>query len=161
MFQLKPTYKVVKAYYGEIQDVVELGYRSEGAVSPAFAALLRHCAKPFHWTLVEQYRMERGGRAIRVDGALMDAFKLVHGVWEAKDTEDDLEKEVQRKFEVGYPKDNILFQAPDRAMIWQNGQEVFDEDISDPAHLIEALNVFFAYQPPAYTASTPSPGTRP
>ena len=147
---LKPTYKVVKAYYGEIHDVVQLGYRSEGAVSPAFAALLRRCAKQSYWTLVEQYSMRRGGRIIRVDGALVDPFKLVHGVWEAKDTDDDLEKEIKRKFEAGYPNDNILFQAPDRAIIWQNGQEVFDEDISNSDYLIEALNVFFGYQPPAF-----------
>ncbi len=148
--KLKPTYKVVQAYYTEIRNLAQLSLVSEGAVSPAFAALLRTCAKQFDWTLAEQFSLKRGERTIRVDGALVDAFKLVHGVWEAKDTDDDLEKEVEKKFSAGYPKENILFQAPDRAIIYQDGGAVFDEDITQPERLVQALNVFFAYQPPEY-----------
>jgi predicted helicase len=55
-----------------------------------------------------------------VDGALVDNFKLPHGYWEAKDTKDDLDREIQKKFDTGYPKDNILFQAPHRAIIYNN-----------------------------------------
>jgi hypothetical protein len=28
--------------------------------------------------------------------------------WEAKDEEDDLEKEIEKKFRKGYPQDNII-----------------------------------------------------
>ena len=87
---------------------------------------------------------------LRVDGALLDIFKLPHGYWEAKDTKDDLEKEIQKKFDAGYPKDNILFQAPHRAIIYQDGRPYFNEDISRPEALIEALQNFFAYQPPHF-----------
>ena len=48
-------------------------------------------------------------RRIVVDGALMDNFRLTHGYWEAKDADDDLPVEVVRKFERGYPRDNIPF----------------------------------------------------
>lgn len=119
-------------------------------VSPAFAALLRHCAHQLGWMLLEQHSVKRNGRPIRVDGALVDAFKLPHGYWEAKDSSDDLYKEIKKKFAAGYPKDNILFQAPDRIIIWQDARQVFDEDISPPERLIEGLTLFFAYQPPAY-----------
>ena len=47
-----------------------------------------------------------------------DEFKLPHGYWEAKDSADDLPREVKRKFEQGYPRSNILFQAPERIIIW-------------------------------------------
>ncbi len=80
----------------------------------------------------------------------MDGFKLVHGYWEAKDSSDDLDKEIKKKFAVGYPKDNILFQAPNRIVIWQDSRQVFDGTIAQPERLIEALKTFFAYQPPAY-----------
>jgi hypothetical protein len=40
---------------------------------------------------------------VRVDGALVNAFRLAHGYWEAKDEQDDLEKKVKKKFAVGYP----------------------------------------------------------
>ena len=100
--------------------------------------------------LLEQHSVKRNGHPIRVDGALVDAFKLPHGYWEAKDSGDDLEKEIKKKFAAGYPKDNILFQAPDRIIIWQDARQVFDEDITQPERLIQALAFFFAYQPPAY-----------
>jgi len=147
---LKPTHKAIQKYYEAIRNLSALGTSHEGAVSPAFAALLRHCAHQFDWTLLEEYSVKRNGHPIRVDGALVDAFKLVHGYWEAKDTSDDLEKEIKKKFAAGYPKDNILFQAPYRIIIWQDARQVFDKDITQPERLIEALKAFFAYQPPAY-----------
>lgn len=67
--QLKPAYKVVKAYYDELHNLQQLSLFIEGAVSPAFAALPRHCAGQFAWTLAEQFTIKRKGRSIRVDGA--------------------------------------------------------------------------------------------
>jgi hypothetical protein len=55
-----------------------------------------------------------------VDGALLDNFRLTHGFWEAKDIRDDLPKEARKKFALGYPRDNILFQTPRRALLFQN-----------------------------------------
>jgi len=147
---LKPNHKAVKDYYDALSNLATLGASNEGAVSPSFAALLRHCARQFDWTLLEQHSIKRNGHSLRLDGALVDAFKLPHGYWEAKDTSDDLEKEIKKKFAAGYPKDNILFQAPDRIIIWQDAREVFNEDITQPERLIEGLAIFFGYQPPAY-----------
>ncbi len=149
---LKPTHKVIKSYYSAITNLTQLDLLSEGAVAPAFAALLRHCAHQVQWTLAEQFAIKREQKTIRVDGALLDAFKLPHGVWEAKDTADDLEKEIAKKFRTGYPKDNILFQAPDRIILYQNGQEIFNTSIDKPEKLVEALQAFFSWQPPAYEA---------
>ncbi len=59
-------------------------------------------------------------------------IRLPHGYREAKDTADDLEKEIQKKFQAGYPKNNILFQAPHRAIIYQDGREYFNQDITQP-----------------------------
>jgi predicted helicase len=147
---LKPTHKAVKDYYDALSNLATLGASNEGAVSPSFAALLRHCARQFGWTLLEQHSIKRNGHPLRLDGALVDAFNLPHGYWEAKDSDDDLGKEVKKKFAAGYPKDNILFQAPDRIIIWQDARLVFDEGITQPERLIQALAFFFAYQPPAY-----------
>jgi predicted helicase len=148
--QLKTAHKAVKAYFDELQAVAHLDFYDEGAVSPAFAELLRHCGRQSRLTLVEKYPLARGGRNLRVDGALVDAFKIPHGYWEAKDTKDDLEKEIQKKFDAGYPKDNILFQAPHRAIIYQDGREYFNQDISQPEQLVAALKTFFSYQPPHF-----------
>lgn len=148
--QLKPSYKVVQGYYDEIRQLGNLNLFHEGAVSPSFASLLRYCARQFNWTLAEQYHMKPHGKPIIVDGALLDQFKLLHGVWEAKDSQDDLDREVKKKFRAGYPKDNVLFQAPEQIIIWQNNKEIINEDISKPEYLVEALRLFFKYQPPQF-----------
>ena len=90
-------------------------------------------------------------RRIVVDGALMDNFRLTHGYWEAKDADDDLPTEVVRKFERGYPRDNILFQEPHRAILWQNERQTLDADLTDPTELIGTLETFFSHRPPEYT----------
>lgn len=145
---LKPAHKAVQAYYEELHTLGHLNFYAEGAVSPAFAALLRHCAKQCGLTLVEQYTLKKSGAALRLDGALVDGYTLPHGYWEAKDTADDLDKEIAKKFAAGYPQDNILFQAPHRAVLYQHGREFYQADITQPDNLIEALKLFFAYQPP-------------
>ncbi|MBN1219459.1 MAG: N-6 DNA methylase [Anaerolineae bacterium] len=148
---LKASHKAVQAYYREIKQKQQLSFLHEGAVAPHFSKLLQYCGKQFQWTLIEQYPLPRQGRhPLKADGALLDEFKLIHGLWEAKDTQDDLPVEVKKKFQAGYPKDNILFQAPDRAMLYQNGNLVLDADISQPANLIDILKLFFEYQPPEY-----------
>ena len=86
-----------------------------------------------------------------VDGVLIDDFQLPHGYWEAKDIHDDLSAEVLRKFEQGYPRDNILFQTPQRAILWQNDRQILDADLNDPIQLIEALETFFSHRPQEYT----------
>jgi hypothetical protein len=41
-----------------------------------------------------------------------------HGHWEAEDSAADLDKEIKHKFAIGYPKQNILFCQPDRAVLY-------------------------------------------
>ncbi len=146
---LKPTHKPVKAYYAELSQFERLGATHEGAVRSAFQSLLQGCARQFDWTLVPEHSMTGvQNRRIVVDGALMDDFRLTHGYWEAKDEDDDLPAEVVRKFERGYPRDNILFQEPHRAILWQNERQTLDADLTDPTELIGTLETFFSHRPP-------------
>ena len=145
---LKPTHKPVKAYYESLGQFDRLGVTHETAVRSAFQSLLESCGKQFGWTLVPEHPMALNrNKRIVVDGALIDDFRLAHGYWEAKDVHDDLPTEVQRKFEVGYPTDNILFQTPQRAILWQDDRRVLDADLTDPKQLIETLQTFFAHRP--------------
>ena len=72
---------------------------------------------------------------------------MICGFWEAKDIRDDLEAEVKLKFQAGYPDDNIIFQTPERAILWQSGRQVLDADLTDKLQLIEVLQAFFSYVP--------------
>ena len=151
---LKPTHKIIKDYYNALDQFDRLGVAHEGAVRSAFQSLLQGCIRKLKlkWTLVPEHTMMGNqNRRIVVDGALMDNFRLMHGYWEAKDIHDDLLSEVERKFERGYPCDNILFQTPHRAILWQNNQPMLDADLRDRTQLIGTLKTFFSHRPPEYT----------
>ncbi len=156
---LKPTHKPVKAYYESLQRFESIGVSHETAVRSAFQSLLEYCGKQFNWILVPEHSMTpliRGARGVKnkrivVDGALIDNFQLPHGYWEAKDIHDDLPAEVLHKFATGYPRDNILFQTPHRAILWQNNQRTLDADLTDPTQLIHTLETFCSHRPQEYT----------
>ncbi len=149
---LKPTHKPIKAYYAALKQFDRLGVTHETAVRSAFQSLLEYCGRQFNLTLVPEHSVTvNRNRRIVVDGVLIDDFQLPHGYWEAKDIHDDLPAEVLRKFEKGYPRDNILFQTPQRAVLWQNNQQTLDADLTDPTQLIEVLEAFFSYRPREYT----------
>ncbi len=160
---LKPTHKPIREYYAALERFDRLGVSHESAAPAAFQALLEHCARQCAWTLAPEHAIApfsrrgasntaRGNKRIIVDGALIDDFQLTHGIWEAKDIHDDLLTAARRKFEAGYPHDNILFQTPQRAILWQNGRQVLDADLSGPAQLIGILEAFFGYRPQEYAA---------
>ena len=150
---LKSTHKPIRDYYAALDQFARLDVTHETAVRAAFQTLLGHCARQCRWTLVPEFGVSTGrGRRIVVDGALVDDFRLTHGCWEAKDIHDDLPAEVERKFAAGYPRDNILFQTPRRAMLWQNGRLALDADLTDAGQLIETLQMFFGYRPQEYAA---------
>jgi predicted helicase len=150
---LKPTHKPVAAYYNALTQFEKLGVKHEGAVRSAFQTLLEHCARQAGRTLIPEYQLKRkGGKPIEPDGAIVDSLSQVlrYGLWEAKDTDDDLEKEIKAKFKVGYPRDNILFQEPRRAILYQNGERFFDADLTKADQLVHILDLFFAWRPPAF-----------
>ena len=111
---LKPTHKAVTAYYDSLAKFEKIGIKHETAVRSAFQELLDSCARQFGWKLVPEYRIKRKGQVdASADGAIFTCVgnipTLVRGLWEAKDSDDDLDKEIKLKFKIGYPKQNILF----------------------------------------------------
>ena len=143
---IKPTHKPIRDYYEALEQYDQLDITHEGAVSNPFAFLLATCAKKIKGTLEPQHTMRSPkGNRIVIDGAIRDEYGLPIAYWEAKDMDDDLPKAIQEKRNSGYPFDNILFQNPERAILYQNEEEVLDTDITDPANLVEALQRLFSY----------------
>src|SRR5437870_2339610 len=145
---LKPTHATVKAYYAALNQFGQLHFDNEAQVSDAFAKLLSDCGRKLHLTFIPQFPIERAKNRVIVDGALLDTFHLAHGYWEAKDGKDDLEREIKAKLDKGYPRDNIIFQAPERAILYQAGARIAEEDISKPDYLVQIVNHFFDYKAP-------------
>ena len=147
---LKPNHKAIRDYYTTLQHYKQHTITHEGAVSAPFDTLLQACAQQVNATLVPQYSMHTvAGNRIVIDGVILDEYGLPFAYWEAKDIDDNLIKAIQEKRDAGYPLDNILFQNPQRIILYQNGQVALDLDITEPARLIAALQYLFSYVPPA------------
>ena len=151
-FALKPTHRAVTGYYTALAQLANVGAKHETAVREAWHNLIETVAGPRHWTLVREYAISRKGAAsLRLDGALLDEYRLVHGCLEAKDDADDLADEMRAKLKLGYPSKNTLFWQPRRALLMQNGKVVLDVAIdTKPEQLVEVLALFFAYVEPAH-----------
>lgn len=147
---LKPAHAAVKAYYDTLHQFGQLYIDHEGAVRSAFQTLLATCGRKAtpKLTLVPEYRIERARASVIVDGAMVDMYHLPYGYWEAKDEQDDLAREVARKLDKGYPRDNIIFQAPERAILYQGNAKIFDDSIVKPEALTYVVNTFFDYKAP-------------
>ncbi len=146
---LKPSHAPVKAYYEALERFGRGNFDNEGNIRGAFERLLEKCAHQFNWTVVPEYQIARKGQhPVRVDAALIDEFNLPRGYWEAKDSKDDLETEIRKKFQVGYPRTNILFQTPAHAILYQDGRIAFDEEITSPEKLVDVLRLLFEYREP-------------
>jgi predicted helicase len=148
-FKLKATHAPVKAYYETLERFGRGKFDNEGNVRRAFEALLEKCARKFDWMVVAEYQIPRTGKSpLRVDAAVLDAFKIPRGYWEAKDEKDELRAEMNKKFAAGYPRTNILFQKPTHAILFQDGRIAFNDEIETPEKLVDVLRLFFEWREP-------------
>ena len=144
--KLKPIHKPIRVYYEALKQYDQLDITHEGAVSSPFAQLLATCAKNVGGTLEPQHAMRSPkGNRIVIDGAIIDQYRLPIAYWEAKDMDDDLPKAIQEKRNKGYPFNNILFQNPEHAILYQNDEVALDTDITEPENLVEVLQRLFSY----------------
>ena len=84
----------------------------------------------------------------RPDGTVKDSLRMARGYWEAKDSHDDLDAEIQAKFNRGYPRDNIIFEDSQTAVLVQNRNEAMRVDMSRDGELHRLIRVFLDYELP-------------
>ena len=118
----------------------------EGAVRSAFQNLLAETGRRVGWTLIPE--LQSG--SIRPDGTFRDDYFLNRGYWEAKDTRDRLEAEIEKKRAKGYPLTNTIFEDTRRAYLYQNGQVAMQVDLTRQEQLSNLLITFFSYTEPAH-----------
>ena len=147
---IRPSDTAIRRYYRRIAELRGQNVSHEGGLRSAFGALLRETArKQRNWTLVEEQPVGR----VRPDGTLRDQWQLPHGYWEAKDGQDDLEVEIRRKRERGYPFSNILFEDTRQAVLYQNDRRVMAVRIADqPTELARLLGEFYSHEMPDFAA---------
>jgi predicted helicase len=125
------------------------GTNRESVVREAFKDLLKNWAKSHDLVFIPEYSFETPAKEKRyVDGALLYSLRVPFGYWEAKDEEDDLDKEIDKKKRRGYPQDNIIFEDSRTAVLIQNRQEVIRAPVEDTKKLARLLELFFAFERP-------------
>jgi len=139
---------LIQHYLNELQTLRRVsGTRRESVVSEAFKTLIKDWGKSRDLFFIPQYEYQTlQKKLVYPDGALVYELRVPLGYWEAKDEEDDLAKEIEKKFRKGYPQDNIIFEDSHEAVLIQNRQEVIRCGVQDPAKLQKLLELFFGYE---------------
>jgi hypothetical protein len=141
---------LISRYLNELSDLRRVsGDVRESVVREAFKTLLKEWGRSKDLIFVPEYRFDTAAQDRRyVDGALLHALRVPFGYWEAKDEEDDLDAEIEKKFRRGYPQDNIVFEDSREAVLIQNRKEVIRWRVDDPGRLERLLGLFFAHERP-------------
>ena len=143
-----PTYPHIEAYYVRRQELMEFGGSdNELNIRPAFQNCLDTYCREHKEKLVLIPELKAPGNVVP-DGTVKDTLRMAIGYWEAKDTHDDLDAEIQRKFDRGYPKDNIVFEDSETAVLVQNGGVALRVDMSRPGELHRLIRRFLDYELP-------------
>jgi len=141
---------LVQKYLNDLSDLRRVsGTQRESVVREAFKTLLKDWGKSEGYLFIPEYEHTTAMDERRyVDGALVEPqLRLPVGYWEAKDTNDDLDKEIEKKFRRGYPQDNIIFEDSRTAVLIQNKREVLRCPVDDPDQIGRLVAQFFKFEP--------------
>jgi predicted helicase len=142
--------QLVQKYLNDLSDLRRVsGSQRESVVREAFKTLLKDWGKGEGLLFIPEYEHKTAMDERRyVDGALVEPqLRLPVGYWEAKDTNDDLDAEIAKKFRRGYPQDNIIFEDSQTAVLVQNKREVLRCLVDDPEQIERLVGQFFKFEP--------------
>lgn len=143
---IQPNDPAISYYQSELITLRKQGAKTEGNIRRAFGQLLNKFSKLRGWLLIEEESIKTAkGTTIRLDGVLRDDFGLTYGYWEAKDDQDDLEREIVLKRDKGYPFNNIIFENTVTAILFQDGERALTADLDKPDQIAQLLTRFFSH----------------
>ncbi len=145
---IQPNDSALKRYYRTIEELrTAQSQPTEGNMRRAFSALLTGLGRRRKLTFIDEYSTQGlGKRHIRPDGALVDEWKRTFAFWEAKDGNDNLYAEIEKKKDAGYPLNNIIFEDTKTAVLYQDGYEARRTAISEKRNFAALLTQYFNYK---------------
>lgn len=140
----------IQHYHQELEKIILFGgSKKETAIRNSFYNLLNEYAKQKGLMLIPELTIKTAkGKNVTPDGTIKDTLRLDWGYWESKDEADDINEEIKKKFEKGYPKDNIIFEDSNTAVLYQNASEVERVSMKDAKALDACLTRFINYERP-------------
>jgi predicted helicase len=141
---------LIQRYLNDLQTLRRAsGTSRESVVREAFKTLLKDWGRSRDLIFIPEFEYTTlQKKTVYPDGALVYALRVPLGYWEAKDEEDNLDDEIEKKFRKGYPQNNIIFEDSNYAVLIQNKQEVMRCGVEESA-LQKLLELFFSYEPEA------------
>lgn len=137
----------IAKYHQELEKIKNFGGdKKETAIRTAFQRLLNSYCLSKGLLLVTE--LEYNKTRNYPDGTVKDALRLDWGWWEAKDEDDDLDKEISKKLAKGYPSDNIIFEDSQTAVLFQSGVEASRIEMKNSQNLDKLLKKFLEYKRP-------------
>ncbi len=139
---------LINQYLAELDRLKKVGgTHRESVVREAFKDLLKGWGKRHDLVFIPEYKLDSATKDTRfVDGALLHELRVPFGYWEAKDSKDDIDAEIEFKFKRGYPQDNIIFEDSTQAVLIQHREEVMRCDVTDVKALEKLLKLFFGFE---------------
>ncbi len=140
----------IQHYHSELEKIILFGgTKKETAIRNSFYNLLNEYAKQKGLMLIPEITIKTPkGKNVTPDGTIKDTLRLDWGYWESKDEADDINEEIKKKFAKDYPKDNIIFEDSNTAVLFQNGVEVQRVSMKDAKALDNCLTRFINYERP-------------
>ena len=142
-----PSYDHIERYRSDLEQLIEFGGSDhEQSIRPAFQNCLDAYCREHRERLMLVPELRTGN--VIPDGTVKDSLRMPRGYWEAKDTHDDLDTEIQRKLNRGYPRDNVIFEDSQTAVLIQNREEAMRADMTKPGELHRLIRSFLDYELP-------------
>jgi len=145
----------IEQYYREVEEVAHItGDTKESSIRRYFANLISYYTTPKKMTLIDEMVIRNKQNQKKYPDGSLQLKGANIGHWEAKDSKDQLENEIQKKFAIGYPQYNILFEDSQRAILYQapqrsmKGQIVAQADMRNWKELDAILTKFVSYETP-------------
>ena len=141
-------YPHIDAYREELDRLIQYGGSdNESSTRRAFEICLDAYCRNHSERLALVAELESGNRN-HPDGTVKDSLRLARGYWEAKDTRDNLDREIQNKLNRGYPRNNIIFEDSRVAVLFQNGGEAMRVNMAQSPDLHRLITRFLDYELP-------------
>jgi predicted helicase len=139
--------RLIEEYHNQVEKIKQYsGSKKELSLRSEFANLLNSFCKTKNLLLIQEleYKTKKGTTVIP-DGTIKDALRLDWGYWESKDEYDDLNKEIEKKLERGYPSSNIIFEDSHTAVLIQQGKRISQVSMNEADKLAGLIQQFIDY----------------
>ncbi|MDX2073947.1 MAG: type ISP restriction/modification enzyme [Alphaproteobacteria bacterium] len=136
----------IEKYQRQLAQLKRAGKtKNESSIRKAFLRLVENYAEGHDLTVVDEVTLSARARP---DATLRSYLGLDVGYIENKDIKDDIEIEIKKKIERGYPLSNILFENSEELVFYQHEAFVAKISLDDDKALDAVLQEFVSFKRP-------------